>query len=193
MFFSVSNNGTQWTLDFSPDSVTIIVKDMVKDLTISSLELPIAAFNSLINQRQQFLDNHLARVPITPNQQGTWEMQDEVRASVGDHDVISDFVPSDLDDIQFHWENPNIDMDAVYRPGIDTPFSPSLFENIPVAGSADYPIEIDDEQDKENEYPTTPESQRPLQPPPPLHRSLSRPFGTRLENIPNSVYRSLFE
>ena len=49
MFFSVSNNETQWTLDFSPDSVTIIVKDMVQDLTISSLELPIAAFNSLIN------------------------------------------------------------------------------------------------------------------------------------------------
>ena len=42
-------------------------------------------------------------------------------------------------------------MDAVYRPGIVTPFSPSLFENFPVAGSAEYPIEIDDEQDKENE------------------------------------------
>ena len=134
---------------------------MAQDLTICSLELLIAAFNSLINQRQQFLDNHLARVIITPNQQGTWEMQDEVRASVGDHNVSSDFVPSVLDGIQFHWENPNIDMDAVYRPGIDTPFSPSLFENIPVAGSADYPIEIDDEQDKENEYPTTPESQSP--------------------------------
>ena len=192
MYFSVSNNGTHWTLDFSPDSVTIIVKDMVQDFTISSLELPIAAFHSLMNQRQQFLDNHLARVPITPNQQGTWEMQDEVRASVGDHDVSSDFVPSDFDDIQFYWQNPNIDMDALYRPSIDTPFSPSLFENIPVAGSADYPIEIDDEQEKENEYPTAPELQRPLQPPP-LQRSLSRPFGTRLENIPNSVYRSLFE
>ena len=42
-------------------------------------------------------------------------------------------------------------MDAVYQPGINTPFSPSLFENIPVAGSADYPVEIDDEPDKENE------------------------------------------
>ena len=30
-----------------------------------------------------------------PNQQGTREMEDEVRASVGDHDVISD-------DVQFH-------------------------------------------------------------------------------------------
>ena len=119
-------------------------------------------------------------------------MQDEVRAIVGDEDVSGDFVPSDLDNVQFHWENPNIDMDAVYRPGIDTPFPPSLFENFNVAGSADYPIEIDDEQEKENEYPTTPESQRPTQPPP-LHRSLSRPFGTCLETIPNSVYRSVFE
>ena len=84
-------------------------------------------------------------------------MQDEVRASVGYHDVSSDFDPSDLDDIQFHLENPKVEMDAVYRRGIDTPFSPSLFENFPVAGSADYPIEIDDEQDK-NEYRTTPES-----------------------------------
>ena len=116
-------------------------------------------------------------------------MQDEVRTSVGDHDVSSDFVPSDLDDIQFHWENPNVEKDAVYRPGIDTPFSPSLFGNFPEAGSADYPFEIDDEQDKENEYPTSPESQRPTQPPP-LHRSLSCPFRTRLENIPNAVYRS---
>ena len=120
-------------------------------------------------------------------------MQDEVRASFGDHDVSSDFVPSDLDDIQFHWENPNIDMDAVYRPGIDTPFSPSLFENIPVAGCADYLIKrLTMNKIKRYEYPTTPESQRPLQPPL-LHRSLSRPFGTRLEKIPNSVYRSLFK
>ena len=52
MFFSVSDNATQWTLDFSPDSVTVIVGVIVQDLTISSLELPIAAFNSLINQRQ---------------------------------------------------------------------------------------------------------------------------------------------
>ena len=137
MFFSVSNTGTQWTLDFSPDSVTIIVNDIVQDLTISYLELPIAAFNTLINQRQQFLENHLARVPITPNQQGTWEMQDEARASVGDHDVSSDFVPNDLDATQFHWENPNVELDAVYRPGIDTPFFPSLFETFPVAESAD--------------------------------------------------------
>ena len=127
-----------------------------------------------------------------PNQQGTWEMQDEVRASVGDHDVSSNFDPSDMDDIQFHCENPNVEMDAVCRPGIDIPFSPSLFECCPVAGSAEYPKEIDDELDKAIEYPTTPESQRHTQAPL-LHRSLSCPIGTRLEKIPNSVYRCLFE
>ena len=110
------------------------------------------------------------------NQQGMWEMKDEVRASVGDHNVISNFVPSDLDDIQFHWETKNVEMDAVYRPCIDTHFSLLLFENFPVAGSADYPIELDVEQDKENEYHTTPESQRPMQPPL-LHRSLSLDLG----------------
>ena len=130
------------------------MKDIV--LTILSLELPIAAFNSLINQRQQFLENHLARAPIMPNQQGTWEMQDEVRASVGDHDVSSNFDPSDMDDIQFHCENPNVEMDAVCRPGIDIPFSPSLFENCPVAGSAEYPKEIDDELDKQLSTPQHP-------------------------------------
>ena len=97
------------------------MKDIVQELTVSSLELPIAKFNFLINQRQQLLDNHLARAPITPNQQGTWEMQDEVRASIGGHDVSSDFVPSDLDDIQLHWGNPSVEMEAVYRPGLDTP------------------------------------------------------------------------
>ena len=29
---------------------------------------------------------------------------------------------SDLEDIEFSWEDPEVDMDSVYRPGIDTPF-----------------------------------------------------------------------
>ena len=78
-------------------------------------------------------------------------MQDEVRVSVGEHDVSSEIAPSDLDNGQFHWENQNVEMDAVYRPRIDTPFPPSLFENFPFAGSGDYPKETDYEQNKENE------------------------------------------
>ena len=52
------------------------------------------------------------------------------------------------------------------------------------------PIKVDDEAEKETSAPTTstPESERPIQPPRLLR---SRPFGTRLENVPDSVYRIL--
>ena len=84
-------------------------------------------------------------------------------------------------------------MDSDYRPGIDNPFSPSIFDNFQVEGStAANPIIFDDEEDKENSAPATttaPESERPTEPPRLLK---SRPIGNRLENVPESVYRTLF-
>ena len=85
--FTVSNNGTQWILYFGPDSVALSVKDLDENFTISSLEVPLAAWSSLLSQRQKFLDNRLPRVPITPNQQGTFEMREEVLFSVGAQDT----------------------------------------------------------------------------------------------------------
>ena len=82
MIFSVSNDGVQWTLDFGPDSVTIAVNDLNQNIKISSQEIPLAAWQLLLPRRQNFLNNHLARVPITPNQEGTMEMRDEVLSSV---------------------------------------------------------------------------------------------------------------
>ena len=193
MQFTVSNNGTQWILDFTPDSVVLSVKDLDENLTISSLEIPLAAWSLLLSQRQEFLSNHLPRVPITPNQQGTLEMREEVLSSVGAQDTdTSGYELSDLEDIEFSWEDPAVDMDSVYRPGIDTPFSPSIFDDFQMQGStATNPIIVDDEEDKEISAPTTttPESERPTEPPRLLR---SRPFGTRLENVPDSVYRTLF-
>ena len=192
MQFTVSNNGTQWILDFTPDSVVLSVKDLDENLTISSLEIPLAAWSLLLSQRQQFLSNHLPRVPITPNQQGTFEMREEVLSSVGAQDTdTSGYELSDLEDIEFSWEDPAVDMDSVYRPGIDTPFSPSVFDDFQMEGSSSAnPIIVDDEEDKENSAPTTtPESERPTEPPRLLR---SRPFATRLENVPESVYRTLF-
>ena len=43
MQFTVSNNGTQWILDFGPDSVVLSVNDLDENTTISSLEIPLAA------------------------------------------------------------------------------------------------------------------------------------------------------
>ena len=193
MQFTVSNNETQWILDFGPDSVVLSVNDLDKNLTINSLEIPLAAWSLLLFQRQEFLDNHLPRVPITPNQQGTIEMREEVLSKVGAQDTdTSGYELFDLEDIEFSWENPAVDMDSVYGPGIEFPFSPSIFDDFQMEGSnAANPIIVDDEEDKENSAPTTstPESERPTEPPRLLR---SRPFGTRLENVPESVYRTVF-
>ena len=83
MILSISNDGNQWTLDFGPDSVTLSTNDLSQNVTISSLEIPLAAWQLLFSQWQSFLDNHLPRVPITQNQEGTMEMRDEVLSSVG--------------------------------------------------------------------------------------------------------------
>ena len=71
MMFLVSSNGIQWTHGFGPESVTIAVNDLDQNIAISSHEIPPAAWQLFLSQRQDFFNNHLARVPITPNQEGT--------------------------------------------------------------------------------------------------------------------------
>ena len=72
-----------WILDFTPDSVTIAVIDLVQNKIFSSQEILLAAWQMLSSQRQDLLHNHLPRVAITQNQEGTMEMRDEVLSSVG--------------------------------------------------------------------------------------------------------------
>ena len=61
-----------------------------------------------------------------------------------------------------------------------------------MGGSAENPFLLDEEEDKENSPPTTttPVSGRPTQPPALLR---SDPCGTRIENVPDYVYRNLFQ
>ena len=194
MIFSVSSDGIQWILDFGPDSETIAVKDLYQNITISSQEITLAAWQLLLSQRQDFLNNHLARVPITPNQEGTMEMRDEVLSSVGAQDLdTSSYQISDLEHIEFNWENDQLDLDVVFRPDIDTPFSPTVFDGLLMGDESDEnPIVLDKEQDKEKLAPTTTtcESVRPTEPPRLLR---SRAFGARIENVPDYVYRNLFQ
>ena len=67
MIFSVSNDGIEWYLELGPDSMTLTEKDLVQETTIISQENPLAAWSLLLSQRQQFLNNHLARFqfPLT--------------------------------------------------------------------------------------------------------------------------------
>ena len=150
MIVSVSNDAIEWSLDFGPDSVTLTVRDLVQDMTISSPEIPLAAFSMLLPQRQQFLNNHLARVPVTRNQQGTHEMRDEVLSSVSAKEGLDtsgyQVFAVDLDDVGFYWQIKQLDVDAVFRPGIDTPFSPIMFDDLEVRGSAENPILLGEEE-----------------------------------------------
>ena len=168
MIFSVSNDGIQWTLDFGPDSVTIAVYDLDQNITISSQEEPLAAWQLLLSQRQNFFNNHQARVSKTPHQEGTMQMTDKILCSVGAQDMdTSSYQVSDIKDIEFNLENSQLEMDAVFRPGIKPPFSPTTFDDLLMGdGSVENPIVLDEEEDKENAPPRlAPESVTPTEPP----------------------------
>ena len=118
------------------------------------------------------------------------EVRDEVLSSVGAQDLhTSSYQVSDLEDIEFNWENPQLDMDAVFRPGVDTPFSPTTFDDLSIEGSVENPIVLDEEEDRENAPPTTPKSVRPTEPP---RLQRSHAIGARMENVPEYVFRILF-
>ena len=95
-------------------------------------------------------------------------MRDKVLSSVGAQDLDTRrYQLTDLGDIEFNWENSQLGMDAVFRPGIDTPFSPTTFDDLWLEGSVESPIVLDEEEDKENAPPpsSTPVSVRPREPP----------------------------
>ena len=163
--FSVFNNGNQWTLDFGSDSVTIAINDLDQNININSQEIPLAAWQLLFSQRQDFLDKHLPRVPITQNQEGTIQMRDEVLSSVEAQDLdTSSYQVSDIEDIEFNWDNSQLDMDSVFRPGKDTLFSPTIPDDLSMEGSVENPIALDEKEDKENAPPATPVSERTTEP-----------------------------
>ena len=77
-------------------------------------------------------------------------MREEVLSSVGAQDLdTSSYQVSDLEDLELNWENSLLDMDAVFRPGTDTPFSSTTFNYLLMDdGSVENPIVLDEEEDK---------------------------------------------
>ena len=118
-------------------------------------------------------------------------MRDEVLSNVGAQDLdTSSYHVSDLEDMEFNWENSQLEMDARIISGIDTPFSPTTFDDLSMKGSVEKPFVLDEEKYEENfPPPSTPESERPTES---LRLMRSCPFGTRLDNVPDSIHRTLF-
>ena len=89
------------------------------------------------------LKNHLAQIPITPKQPGTFEMWEEILASAGPQDLISsDYKLSDLKNIEFSWQKSQVDLDSVFRPQIEIPSSPTVVNDLKLraGGSSQNPI-----------------------------------------------------
>ena len=103
MNFSVSIDGFECFLDFGSNSVTLIVKNLIEKLTINSQESLLTAWSLLLSKRKDFLNNNLARVPITLSQQGTIDIPDEVISGLGAQDMdTSGNQVFDLEKIEFH-------------------------------------------------------------------------------------------
>ena len=105
---------------------------------------------------------------------------DEMLSSVAGQEMDTGVYPvSDLEGMEFYWENPDKNMDAIFRPRIDTPFSPSTFKEFDTNSLAENSIPIDEEQDKEKTHPlpTTPVSERSTQTPVMMRNSS---FGTKI-------------
>ena len=82
--------------------MTPTLKDFVQQMSKSFQGIPLAAWRPLMSQRQDFLNSHLARVPVTPSEQGTHEMRDEVLSSVGAQEMETcGFHVFDKDDVVF--------------------------------------------------------------------------------------------
>ena len=180
-------------LYFGPSSVALTVQDLVQWKTKCSQELLMAVWSLLLSLKQEFLKNHLTGVPVTPNQQGTMDMQYQVLSSVGAQKMNSiGYQVTNLEAIEFHWEHFDLNIDAVWQPGIETPFSPPTSNKFEMGSIAENLILVDEDQHKGKSRPppTFQISERPTHPPV-LRRS--HLFETRNANVPDFNYRNLIE
>ena len=87
-----------------------------------SQETSVPAWNLLLSHKQDFWDQRLAQIPITSNQNRTHKIRVEDRFNAGAQDInASGYELSDLDDIEFFSEKPQLALDAVF---IDQRFVP---------------------------------------------------------------------
>ena len=139
--------------------------------------------------KTNFLNNYLARVLFTPNQERTMEMKDKVLSSLGAQDMdTSWYQSSDINKMELYRENDQLDVVAVLKSCIYTLFSPGAFENLEMGGSGENPILLDEEQDNESSPPTSSLSERPTQLP-----ALLSSIRNKNKKNPDELYGNWFQ
>ena len=147
----MSNDVINWSLDFGPDSVTLTVEDFVQEMTKCSQDSHLAASSLLLSQTEELLNNHLAQVLVTLNQQGTHEVKSELLSSARSQGKdISGYQVSDLDDVEIYWENDQQekDVDAVFTTGIHTLFSGTMCDDLQKGVYAENSILLVEDDDR---------------------------------------------
>ena len=78
-------------------------------------------------------------------------MRENVLSSVGAPEMDTNgYQVSDVEVTEFHWQDPDLNVEAVFRLGMDTPCSSSIDNDFEMGSVAEIPILVDEEQDKEN-------------------------------------------
>ena len=189
MTFSTSNDGIQCSLDFDQDLAFLTVKmSSVHEVTISLKKSPPVAWNLLLQQTHDILSHHLVRIPITPTQQVTHAIRDEVFSTVRAQEMnTSGYQVSYMEEIEGHWEDLDLNMYAVFRLAMNYPFSHSNFNVFEIGSVAESLIPLNTEEDKEKSPgpQTTPVSERPNQP---LSWWKNAPSVQEVNMFPNIIF-----
>ena len=144
-----------------------------------------ARLELIFSEKHEFLDNHVARFPITPNQKRTQRKREEIFSSGrAQHMDTKYWELSVSDDIDFVWETPQLDLLAAFRKGFANLFLPKMFDSLEMGGSVENPFLLVKEEDKEKSTHKTTVSERPNQPPALLRSHL---FRTGIEHVPDYV------
>ena len=97
------------------------------------------------------------------------ETRVQILSGVGALDIdTSGYQVSDLEDIEFQWEDADSNVDPILQPSIDTPLSPSTFNVFQMGSRAKNPILVYEERDKENTFLLVQQLQSPRDQPKPL-------------------------
>ena len=92
-------------------------------------------------------------------------MREEVFSWAGAQEkVISGYEFSDMDDIEFFWENPQLEVGVVFKSRFHSPLPVKTFGCLEIRGFLENAIILDSEEDKRNSPYTTLVSERPNQP-----------------------------
>ena len=142
MTFAVSSKRNQWSFDLGPDSVVLIVSDLVQKMTISSRKFLCLLEICFFPRARLFWQSSSPN----PNQQLKFDLREEVLTSARAQDMdTTGNELSNKEDIEVIQEYPQVELDAVFRPGTVLSFrqKPSIDLELAERGSSGNPIVVD--------------------------------------------------